>query len=211
MMLKHEFFKKSSLHQTLAITCLILGLGASTANAANDVTTTSESHSDGVVKTVTDSAITTLVKASLINDSAFGKSNISVTTINGVVTLKGTTSSADAKALASDHARKVDGVKGVHNKLKLAESSSMATKTNDAVVKTERVVSDSWITTKVKSEVYADSVSKGFKVGVKTLHGVVILSGKLPNQDGIDHVKEIASKVKGVKDVDTTALTIASQ
>jgi hyperosmotically inducible protein len=76
------------------------------------------------------------------------------------------------------------------------------------VAKAERVVSDSWITTKVKSEILADSVSKGFKVSVKTKHGVVILKGTLANQDAIDHVKDIAEKVKGVKSVDTKALTI---
>ena len=76
--------------------------------------------------------------------------------------------------------------------------------------KTERVVSDSWITTKVKSEILANSVTKGFKVSVKTLHGTVMLDGKLPNQDAIDQVKQIAEKVKGVSSVDTSKLVVAS-
>jgi hyperosmotically inducible protein len=79
-----------------------------------------------------------------------------------------------------------------------------------AVQKTERVMSDSWITTKVKSEILANSVTKAFKVSVKTLHGTVALKGKLPNQDAIDQVKQIAEKVKGVKSVDTSALTVAA-
>ena len=36
--------------------------------------------------------------------------------------------------------------------------------------KTERMVSDSWITTKVKSESLANSGTKAFKVSVKTRH-----------------------------------------
>ena len=96
------------------------------------------------------------------------------------------------------------GVKSVDNNLRTPGSSN-------AGAKTERVVSDSWITTKVKSEILADSISKGFKVSVETKHGVVILTGALANQDGIDHVKDIAGKVDGVKSVDTTALVVANK
>jgi len=87
-----------------------------------------------------------------------------------------------------------------------AASAPVAT----AVKKTERVASDSWITTKVKSEILASSLTKGFHVRVKTLHGVVILKGKLASQDSIDQVKVIAEKVKGVKSVDASAIAIAA-
>jgi hyperosmotically inducible protein len=74
----------------------------------------------------------------------------------------------------------------------------------------ERVVSDSWITTKVKSEILANSVSKAFKVSVKTRGGAVSLTGKLPSQDAIDLVKMISEKVKGVKSVDVTRLVVGT-
>ena len=77
--------------------------------------------------------------------------------------------------------------------------------------KTERVMSDSWITTKVKSGILANSGTKGFKVKVKTKQGVVALNGKLPSQESIDQVTQIAQKVKGVSSVDTSALTVASK
>lgn len=86
---------------------------------------------------------------------------------------------------------------------------TIANDASKAVNKTERVVSDSWITAKVKSEILANSVSKAFKVGVKTKHGMVALSGKLPTQDAIDLVKMTAEKVKGVKSVDVSGLSIA--
>lgn len=71
-------------------------------------------------------------------------------------------------------------------------------------------MSDSWITTKVKSEILANSVSKAFKVSVKTKKGAVTLSGKLPSQDSIDLVKMIAEKVKGVRNVDVSGLAIGA-
>lgn len=78
------------------------------------------------------------------------------------------------------------------------------------VKKTEKVVSDSWITTKVKSELLANSVTKAVKVSVKTKQGTVWLSGKLPSQDAIDVAKMTAEKVQGVKSVDTSGLVVAA-
>lgn len=92
----------------------------------------------------------------------------------------------------------------------LAASDGTATTTAKTASQAERVVSDSWITTKVKSEILANSVSKAFKVSVKTKNGAVSLTGKLPSQDAIDLVKLTAEKVKGVKSVDVSGLVIAS-
>ena len=71
-------------------------------------------------------------------------------------------------------------------------------------------MSDSWITTKVKAEILANSVSKAFKVGVKTKRGSVTLTGKLPSQDAVDLVKMIAEKVKGVKGVNVSGLVVGA-
>lgn len=74
----------------------------------------------------------------------------------------------------------------------------------------EKAVSDSWITAKVKSEILANSASKGLKVNVTTKSGVVALKGKLPTQEAADLVKSIAMNVKGVQSVDASGLTIES-
>ena len=94
--------------------------------------------------------------------------------------------------------------------LGLAQAADSATEPVKAAVnKTERVMSDSWVTTKVKSELLADSLTKGFKVSVKTRHGAVTLKGKLPNREAIGQVKAIAEKVQGVKSVSTAGLVVA--
>ncbi len=87
-------------------------------------------------------------------------------------------------------------------------TESVGAAVGDAVTETQRVASDSWITTKVKSMIYADSLSQGYELSVKTLHGAVALTGSLENQAAIDHVKDIAAKVEGVKSVDTSALSV---
>ena len=201
----HPSFRKTSFRATLIATGLAVGLGIGMAGAASATDPAMpQAHSDGMGAAVADTAITVKVKAKLMAEDSLKTSDINVTTTNGVVTLEGSASSAKAKSTAEVATKSVEGVKSVDNALKTPGGSK-------AVAKTKRVVSDSWITTKVKSELLADSVSKGFHVSVKTLHGVVVLSGALANQDAIDHAKDIAAKVKGVKSVDTSGLSATAK
>ena len=62
----------------------------------------------------------------------------------------------------------------------------------------------------MKSQFAADSISKDALIGVTTTQGVVALTGTLATQDVIDHVKDVAGKVKDVKSVDASALRLAS-
>jgi hyperosmotically inducible protein len=176
--------------------CLVTG-------AALADNTTPTAHSDSAGAAIGDAAITTKVKAKYLGDDRLKGSHIKVTTTNGVVTLTGSALNADSKSAAEELARDVNGVKSVDDELATPASQGSAHK---AVAKTERVGSDSWITTKVKSEITADSVSKGFKVSVKTVNGVVMLSGVLPNDDAVAHVKDLAEKVEGVKSVKASQL-----
>jgi hyperosmotically inducible protein len=164
-------------------------------------------HSDGVGAAVSDTAITAKVKSSFVGDDRLKGSHIKVVTTNGVVTLTGSAATSDSKSAAEELAQTVKGVRSVDDQVSTPASGGTA---HRAVATTERVGSDSWITTKVKSEITADSISKGFDVHVKTLHGVVMLRGTLPNKDAIDHVKDIAEKVEHVKSVDTTELRTGS-
>lgn len=172
------------------------------ANAAPSDTAPT-AHSDSVGAAIDDAVITTKVKSTFLGNDRLKGSHIKVTATNGVVTLRGSAPSADSKAAAEELARNVDGVKSIDDELTTAASNGPMHK---AVAKTEREGSDSWITTKVKSEILADSISKGFEVRVKTVNGVVMLHGTLPDQDAVEHVKGLAEKVKGVKSVNITQL-----
>src|SRR5580693_3739688 len=167
--------------------------------------TTAQAHSDSVGAAISDTGITAKVKASYVGEDRLKGSHIKVVTTNGVVTLTGTALNSDSKAAAEELARNVDGVRSVDDQLRTGNGAMHRT-----VAESERVGSDSWITTKVKSEILADSVSKGFDVHVKTLNGVVMLSGVLPNDDAVAHVKDLAEKVEGVKSVRASQLKSAS-
>jgi hyperosmotically inducible protein len=64
-----------------------------------------------------DAAISSRIKADLLNDSLLALSNINVTTIAGVVTLSGVVNSQQAMDRALEIARRHPNVKSVENKL----------------------------------------------------------------------------------------------
>ncbi|HET9471550.1 MAG TPA: BON domain-containing protein [Usitatibacter sp.] len=201
--------RHSNTHRGMLIAAsLAFALGIAAANAA-DGAAAPEAKSDGMGAALSDTAITARVKAKTMGKAGFERSHIHVTTTNGVVTLEGTASSARASSAAEAAAKSVEGVKSVDNNLKVHAKTKAAARSRDAVAKTERVASDGWITTKVKSEILASSLAKGFEVGVKTTHGVVVLTGSLASQDAVEHVKDIARRVDGVKSVDASGLKAA--
>lgn len=170
---------------------------------------TPTAHSDGVGAAISDTDITAKIKYKMADKKDLKGSDIHVTTTNGVVTLTGTATGEEASEEAENVAKSVEGVKGVDNDITTHSSNKTEAHAKAMGNEAKHDVSDSWITTKVKSELLADSVTKGFDVKVVTTKGVVALSGKLPNKDAIAHAKDLAEKVDGVKSVDTSGITVS--
>ncbi len=72
--------------------------------------------------------------------------------------------------------------------------------------RSDQPVDDTWITTKVKSSLLADSDVSGLDINVETVNGVVTLSGQVDQQAQIEHATRIARDIQGVTDVRTTEL-----
>ena len=68
---------------------------------------------------MSDTAITTKIKAKITGDPDLNPFNINVDTKDGVVTLRGTVKHADSKAEAEKLARDTEGVKSVENMLQV--------------------------------------------------------------------------------------------
>lgn len=67
---------------------------------------------------------------------------------------------------------------------------------------------DAWITTKVKSELAATKGIHSTNIEVHTTDGVVTLSGTVGSNQERTKAEHVASKVKGVKKVDTSGLKV---
>ena len=175
------------------------------------------SEQAGAAQDITDTAITAGVKARLAVARDLDASHITVATADGTVTLTGSVSDTAARSAAETATRSVAGVTDVNNRLnvpspsvgEVAEATGQATMAaGDAAAE---AVSDTWITTKVKAVLLADSDAKGLNVEVDTKDGVVTLKGELTTRAAVDHVRTLTGDVEGVTGVNTTGLTVASR
>jgi osmotically-inducible protein OsmY len=163
-------------------------------------------------QTMDDASITAKVKSQLMADDRTKATNINVDTKRGVVYLKGTADTAESKKAATEVARGVEGVKSVKNKLVIGPASSnpqtASAKTEQAAHKAGAVMSDAWITTKVKTALLADDMVKGMDINVSTNNGEVTLAGAVDSEKVRDRALEIAHKTEGVKSVNSEALKV---
>jgi hyperosmotically inducible protein len=70
----------------------------------------------------------------------------------------------------------------------------------------DQPVTDTWITTKVKSELATTDGVKSMDVDVKTVNGTVTLTGMLATEAAVEKAVAAAKSVKGVKSVDASGL-----
>lgn len=71
-------------------------------------------------------------------------------------------------------------------------------------------VTDSWITTKVKTDLLTSKNVPGTEVKVETVNGVVTLTGAVASQAEHDKAVRVTEGIKGVKRVDATGLKVAA-
>jgi hyperosmotically inducible protein len=98
--------------------------GNSAENAASDTGQAIKHAYHGTVTAISDTTITTKVKTALHENKITKGADIHVKTVAGVVTLKGTVSSADTKATAQQVAQQTNGVKEVRNELTTGPTAS---------------------------------------------------------------------------------------
>ncbi|AOR71686.1 transporter [Burkholderia stabilis] len=77
---------------------------------------------------------------------------------------------------------------------------------NGMAAESNQPVTDTWITTKVKSQLAATDGVKSFDIGVKTVDGVVTLTGVLPSKIAVKKAIAVSRAIKGVKHVDASGL-----
>ncbi|WP_409410181.1 BON domain-containing protein [Burkholderia sp. Bp9142] len=85
-----------------------------------------------------------------------------------------------------------------------AQSSSPAD--NGMATESNQPVTDTWITTKVKSELATAEGLKSTHVSVKTIDGVVTLTGVLPSRIAVKKAVAVTRAIKGLKHVDASGL-----
>jgi hyperosmotically inducible periplasmic protein len=163
---------------------------------------------DNVGAKIGDAASSTAVEPKVAANRP-AKARSSADTTDRTVAAESTVDSRK-KSAGETLAKSGGGVKSVAELTMPSAPSPTASDSQEGATSTDSGGSDSRITTELKSQFAADSVSKDVDIGVTTTQGVVVLTGTLVTQDAIDHIKNVAEKVKDVKSVDTSAMKIAS-
>ena len=117
------------------------------------------------------------------------KIHINITSYNGVVLLTGETLSRSLRTNAINITRHINNVRRVHNEIRVADLTNFSSRTND-----------SWITSKVKTQMLATKGFKSSQVKVVTEAGTVYIMGLVTKEAG-SQAAEIARNVTGVKRV----------
>ena len=157
---------------------------------------------------IDDSVITTKIKAKFLKDKKVRADNIEIKTVNGTVELTGTARSKAKAAHAVALARQVKGVKSVKNDIEITPPAATArsdekpakARTADSR-RSDQPVDDTWITTKVKAKMVEDKQVSATNIHVKTVNGVVALTGTAKSMDESSKAASLARSVEGVKSV----------
>lgn len=144
----------------------------------------------GIGGTVSDSNICTKVKMNLYNFSAVLHAQVSVSVQNQEVLLTGVVQDESWPAEAERLAKSVEGVKSVINNIEVGGEESFGSMT-----------SDSWITTRIRSNLLFEKDLYSLNYTVETVNGVVYLTGIGQDETEINRVVEVARNVGGVKKV----------
>ena len=151
---------------------------------------------------VDDATITSTVKSKLLWSRHGDGIKAIVDCVRGVVTISGTAENEEAKEFAGKLATTTYGVRSVGNQLVVGSAEPDAERTQGAAV------TDGWITSKVQSTFKHSTNVDGASVSVNTNGGIVKLSGKMDSIAERAATIELAGGVRGVKSVDSSALTM---
>lgn len=122
-------------------------------------------------------------------DLASPTSHIVVTSYNGVILLAGQTPRAELKSTAEQAARRVQGVRKVHNELQVQQPSSLLARSNDSL-----------LTTKIKTQMLGDASVPSTRVKVVTENGIVYMLGLVTREEANASTRVVQS-VSGVQKV----------
>jgi hyperosmotically inducible protein len=148
-----------------------------------------------------DAATTGKVKAALALSRRVSGYDISVDTVDGVVTLTGQVGSEDVKSLAGEIARDTEGVKEVRNEIAVNPGAQPS-------IDSQRVA-DLEIRTEILEAIARSPELGGKSIDVKVENRVVALSGTVDNPAQRNGAEQTARAVEGVVSV-TNNLAVAN-
>ena len=177
------------------------------------------------------------IATKIANHETLSADAVKVTVEKGVVTLSGMVGK-DADKAAAERLARVPGVVRVENNLKSREkptdavtgtagkvvdatktgtdktvdaSKKAAKGTKKAVSKSGEVITDGWITSRIKTKFMADDTLRASSIDVDTSDSVVTLNGAVPSEAARTKALSLAKEVEGVDKVVDNLKVVSSK
>jgi hyperosmotically inducible protein len=206
----------------LSVIGLVAGLAMTVSSAA-----IAQTAAGGTTMTAQDKLLDSRIEKRLHDDATLKKYDIDVTVDAGIVTLTGTVATEGERTRAAALA-KVPGVTRVDNKIvadldaatrakgttgkvvdktkegaeKTKDAGAKAVdKTKEGLSKTGEVITDGWITTRIKSKFMTDEALRASTIDVDTDDHVVTLTGSVVSPAAHAKAISMAKDVEGVNRV----------
>jgi len=161
--------------------------GCFTAIVGGGAAVTSGVHDQRSIGTqIDDVTLTTKIDGRLIAERDMPSRWVSVQVIQGKVTFTGHLPTERHIQRAIFIAKSIHGVRSVHSELIVGKP------------RIGSIMSDSWITTQIKTKLWNDEQVSGFSIKVETVSGKVYLQGIVNTFIQRQRAKEITRRVKGV-------------
>lgn len=151
---------------------------------------TSAVEERGVGGVLSDTSISTQIKALWLAQDGDIYQNIELQVREGRVLLSGTVDNVKQQVEAVRLAWKVNGVKEVIDETIIGQGGGFT-----------GYASDSWISTKLKTKMLFDSNIQSINYNLKTVGGTVYLMGIAQNQEELDTVINLTKSISGVKKI----------
>ena len=165
---------------TISLTVVLLLGGCAAFSNDPRIRTPGTMFDDGVIESVVKRDIRK-------SDPGFANAHLIVVSYNATVLLAGQVATRELKQKAQQVAQGIAKVRRIHNEIEIGGSISYVARTNDT-----------WLTTKVKSKLLANSSTDANKLKVVTENGTVYLMGILPHAEA-DSAVDVTSQVYGVR------------
>lgn len=149
----------------------------------------------GIPDKNSDASIQVKIETMLLLHSNLDGANTEVSVKDGRVTLRGEASNPSAKELTAEYVKDVEGVKGVDNKMTVANPPHESHKS------VGEFIDDASIKSQVKLALLFHRGTNVFETHVHVEKGVVTVTGKAENADEIKLVTKRIEDIHGVKKV----------
>jgi osmotically-inducible protein OsmY len=179
----------------------------------NSDTNQSDAERTSLANSLNDVTTSATIKSKLLWNRYTQGLDIDVNTQNNVVTLSGKSDREAGSELAERLAGNTQGVREVRNQIEITGQAGTAERAQQAASvaadEAADVVSDAWITSKVKSSLIFSRNLDGMDISVMSRNGQVTLGGRVDSAASKELAVETARNVRSVKNVDAREIRIA--